>query len=215
LPVALSCAAAANVWLNLKAISWSVLILSFASYFIFFREEKKRLILHVAPIIVLLSINYESIFLFVLFLCLESWRKNNNDDREKKMANVSSAVIFLLFSYASFFGAGNEGSLSSFEISSSYRFATVFSPFLIFALLAAKNLLPIIIVGETFAKIAKREKNGKSLVKVVGMSNVLAFSFFFLIRTEGSWRDIGLSISHFLIANVQTLLALFFCLLWK
>jgi phosphatidylinositol glycan class N len=215
LPVLLCCAAAANVLLNLKAVSWSVTVLSFASYFFFFqKKEKKRLILCVAPVIVLLSINYESLFLFLLFLCVKGWRKNNSGGAE----NISG-VIFLLFSYGSFFGTGNEGSLSSFEISSTYRFATVFSPFLMGTLLVAKCALPIVVVGETFAKITRQKSEKKdssdALLKLVGMSNVLAFSFFFLIRDEGSWRDIGLSISHFVIANVQTLLALFFFLLWE
>lgn len=37
---------------------------------------------------------------------------------------------------------------------------------------------------------------------VMAISDVLTMNFFWLVRDEGSWLDIGTSISHFFIANL-------------
>ena len=37
---------------------------------------------------------------------------------------------------------------------------------------------------------------------VVAISDVLTMNFFWLVRDEGSWLDIGTSISHFFIASL-------------
>ena len=37
---------------------------------------------------------------------------------------------------------------------------------------------------------------------VFSMCDVLAIHIFFLVKTEGSWKEIGNSISHFIIINV-------------
>lgn len=109
-----------------------------------------------------------------------------------------------------FFGTGNIASISSFEISSTYRFLTVFDPFIIGALLILKILIPFIWLSCAFAVTNKTLHRPASVVllRSTVLGDVLALTFFFLVRDEGSWRDIGMSISHFAIQNGQIVIGL-------
>lgn len=40
---------------------------------------------------------------------------------------------------------------------------------------------------------------------VLTISDILTLNFFYLVRDEGSWLDIGTSISHFTISNLLIL----------
>jgi phosphatidylinositol glycan class N len=135
------------------------------------------------------------------------WRRRSN---ASGFVHFQTCILYLFLSYVTFFGTGNTGSLSSFEISSTYRFVTVFNPFLMGFLLIVKIAIPFILVGVTFGFInwEHRVAEEKSFFIVLGLSNIMAFTFFFLIKDEGSWRDIGLSISHFVMSNAQILIFL-------
>jgi phosphatidylinositol glycan class N len=114
--------------------------------------------LSVATIYCLLSVAYEVAFLVCLAWALSCWVGFEREQRRALSASsstwwpfsshsVRSALFYLLFTYAAFFGTGNSGSLSSFEISSTYRLVTVFNPFLMGALLALKALLPFVLIS--------------------------------------------------------------------
>jgi hypothetical protein len=62
----------------------------------------------------------------------------------------------MAFCYIAFFGTGNMASLTSFEIQSTYRFTTIFDPFLMGALLVWKVIVPFILVGCAFQTINHR-----------------------------------------------------------
>eukprot|EP01090_Pellita_catalonica_P002482 TRINITY_DN1205_c0_g1_i4.p1 TRINITY_DN1205_c0_g1~~TRINITY_DN1205_c0_g1_i4.p1 ORF type:complete len:104 (-),score=7.46 TRINITY_DN1205_c0_g1_i4:1187-1498(-) len=72
------------------------------------------------------------------------------------------------------------------------------------ALLFWKLLLPFILVSSVYLLINRRNHvaEGKSFLIVTAFSDLLSMHFFFLVNDNGSWKDIGMSISHFAIANL-------------
>ena len=87
---------------------------------------------------------------------------------------------------------------------------TVFDPFLMAAILLVKALIPFVLLSCAFAVTNKTLHRPAShvLLRATILSDVLALTFFFLVRDEGSWRDIGMSISHFAIQNAQIVFGL-------
>ncbi|XP_048433852.1 GPI ethanolamine phosphate transferase 1-like isoform X2 [Pyrus x bretschneideri] len=63
-----------------------------------------------------------------------------------RYSDVRIPLIFMVLFNAAFFGTGNFASIASFEISSVYQFITVFSPFLMAALLIFKLFIPFLLV---------------------------------------------------------------------
>jgi phosphatidylinositol glycan class N len=171
-----------------------------------------------APSFVLLSIAYEVLFYVVLCGVLVSWLLLETQTAFASSSSVwrevQRAFVFLLLVNIAFFGTGNVASMSSFEISSTYRFVTVFAPFTMGALLVGKILIPFMLVACTFHLILLLPSAAEDAQKprlpatryfllVVAMSDVLALHFLFLVKNEGSWKEIGNSISMFGIVNAQ------------
>jgi phosphatidylinositol glycan class N len=102
-----------------------------------------------------------------------------------------------------FFGTGNIASISSFEVSSTFRFMSIFNPWAMGALLIIKLLLPFILVSCAYHIIVASSQLdlSASFLLVIAFSDVLSLNFLFLVRDTGSWKDIGTSISHFAISN--------------
>jgi phosphatidylinositol glycan class N len=105
-----------------------------------------------------------------------------------------------------FFGTGNIASINSFDVVSVYCFSTIFNPFLMGFLLFVKILIPFLIVISIYYFISNINTNTLSLndtfVLLMVIADALSLQFFFLIRTTGSWLDIGTSISHYVISTV-------------
>lgn len=100
--------------------------------------------------------------------------------------------------------------MSSFEISSCYRFITVFNPFLMASILLFKLMIPFIAVSASYAMINHFAgvPQYASFFIIIALSNVLSLNFLFFVKDEGSWKDIGMSISHFGISNANILFQL-------
>lgn len=184
-----------------------------------------------APAYILLSISYEVIFYIALCLICIAWiemeeksmRCQRHGEPISQKIECRRAFIFLLLVKIAFFGTGNVASMSSFEISSTYRFVTIFAPFLMGALLIFKILIPFVVVICALYVIVATNKSARQnstlkvsvdtsrtiasawnyFILVVLFSDVLALHFLFLVRNEGSWKEIGNSISHFGIVNAQ------------
>ena len=128
--------------------------------------------------------------------------------RKLEPGDIRHAAIFLVLINAAFFGTGNIASVASFEISSVYRFTTRFNPFLMGGLLMLKVLIPMITVAVAFLALLKLQGVPAFPVYLVFvvLSDVMAARFFYQVTTEGSWQDIGMSISRYALMGTQIVL---------
>ncbi|KAH6757386.1 hypothetical protein C2S51_038848 [Perilla frutescens var. frutescens] len=162
-----------------------------------------------APAFLLLSIGYEAVFYGALALALMAWILFENaylyisqtskssssavameddlvlesNDRCLQLADMRIPLAFMVFFNIAFFGTGNFASIASFEISSVYRFITIFSPFLMAALLIFKLLVPFVLVICTFTAITRlvRVPLLGCYFLVIICSDVMTVHFFFLV----------------------------------
>ncbi|QIX00901.1 hypothetical protein AMS68_006418 [Peltaster fructicola] len=120
---------------------------------------------------------------------------------------ISDARICLFFLYllqSAFFSTGNIASVSSFSLDAVYRLLPIFDPFSQGALLLLKLLAPFALLSANLGILTRRLRlRGGSLFAVVmGISDYLTLRFFWEVRDEGSWLEIGESISMFVIASL-------------
>ncbi|TVU29532.1 hypothetical protein EJB05_21102, partial [Eragrostis curvula] len=188
-----------------------------------------------APPFLLLSIGYEAVFYSSFAMVLIGWifvesanlycseqssstrRRSIVDgsvfgyeERHLQLSDLRIPLLFVILFNVAFFGTGNFASIASFEISSVYRFITVFSPFLMAGLLIFKLFIPFMLVICTFSAITKivRIPRLGCYFLVILLSDVMTIHFFFLVRNTGSWMEIGNSISHFGIVSAQVVFVL-------
>ena len=89
--------------------------------------------------------------------------------------------------------------MSSFEITGTFRFVTVFSPFLMAALLVVKLLIPMLIVVATYTAHLSSADPYSQLALFSVLTDVIAMCLLFLIQTTGSWRVSGVRLfGHYL-----------------
>ncbi|XP_027153342.1 GPI ethanolamine phosphate transferase 1 isoform X1 [Coffea eugenioides] len=221
-----------------QLINWSIAVCSMVLPLFSATGVLSRLtsiFLGFAPAFLLLSIGYEALFYCALALALMAWMLFENahrylskaslfsasvkamqnsilkhDERCLQLSDMRIALTFMVFFNIAFFGTGNFASIASFEISSVYRFITIFSPFLMAALLIFKLLIPFMLVICAFSSLTKviRVPLLGCYFLVILCSDVMTIHFFFLVRNTGSWMEIGNSISHFGIMSAQVVFVL-------
>ncbi|KAJ0965385.1 hypothetical protein J5N97_026523 [Dioscorea zingiberensis] len=222
-----------------QLINWSLAGISLLLPLFSPRGLLERLIsifLGLASPFLLLSIGYEAVFYSALSLVLMGWilvecailhltegkdahshieslevtTINSNGERNLQVFDLRIPLIFMVLFNVAFFGTGNFASIASFEISSVYRFITVFSPFLMAALLIFKLFIPFMLVICAFVAITKLMRLPRlgCYFLVILFSDVMTIHFFFLVRNTGSWMEIGNSISHFGIMSAQVVFIL-------
>lgn len=199
------------------------------------QDKIASLFLRIAPVYILLSVSYEGLFIVTFYNVLQIWismsskistnktkTKNNKKEKNEKIENEKNplfkffggylidVVLYLFLCYASFFSTGNIASISGFEVSSTYRFVTVFSPFTMTGLIGAKIFLPFLLVAAAFFAVSKTKKQvpTNNFFMTIALSDFIAIVFFFLVRDTGSWMDIGMTIGNFSISNLFILLQL-------
>lgn len=101
-------------------------------------------------------------------------------------------------------------SLNSFDPMWVRSYITVFSPFLMAALILFKILIPYIVVSCVFRAIATcLEATMKKIFYIVLiLCDTMGLHFLFMVQNTGSWLEIGSSISHFIIVQTMVLFLL-------
>lgn len=126
------------------------------------------------------------------------------DYRSLTLSDARICLFFLFLLQSAFYSTGNIASISSFSLDAVYRLLPVFDPFSQGALLLLKLLAPFALVSANLGILTKRLRlRGGSLFAVVmAIGDYLTLRFFWEVRDEGSWLEIGESISMFVIASV-------------
>ena len=125
------------------------------------------------------------------------------DYRSLTLSDARICLFFLFLLQSAFFSTGNIASVSSFSLDAVARLIPVFDPFSQGALLVLKIIAPFALVSANLGVLTRRLKlRGGSLFAVVmGIGDYLTLRFFWEVKDEGSWLDIGESISMFVIAS--------------
>ncbi|KAL4937643.1 hypothetical protein BDV06DRAFT_69723 [Aspergillus oleicola] len=123
--------------------------------------------------------------------------------RTLSVSDARVALFFFFLLQSAFFSTGNIASISSFSLDSVYRLIPIFNPFSQGALLVLKLLIPFAIISANLGILNRRLEVAPSalFMVVMAISDVMTLNFFYMVRDEGSWLDIGTTISHFLIAS--------------
>jgi phosphatidylinositol glycan class N len=124
--------------------------------------------------------------------------------RSLGLGDIRIALFFLFLLQAAFFSTGNIASISSFSLDAVYRLIPVFDPFSQGALLLLKLLIPFVTISAGLGILNRRLGVAPSalFMLVTACSEVMTIGFFYRVRDEGSWLDIGTSISHFAISSL-------------
>lgn len=217
----------------LQFLAWCLLFSPIAICSSASKTIPKRLIkLHailIAPYI-LMSVRHEALFLLALCFHLNCWlvleaklsgysttqlkflkfpppKLEENDHRHLYLEDFRRAGLFVFYIFLSFFGTGNIASLNSFEVTWVRCFLSVFSPFTMMTLILLKVLIPFVIVSSIFraVNITVQAPTGSMFIAVLILCDMMGLQFLHLVTNEGSWLDIGTSISHFVIVQVTVL----------
>jgi phosphatidylinositol glycan class N len=189
------------------------------------------LFLTFAPIFVILTISYEGLFYLGFCIMLITWVRlehsifmftkpqtqsttngkavvpaslPSSPHRSLTLADVRISVFFLTLLQSAFFSTGNVASVSAFSLESVSRLIPVFDPFSQGALLILKLMIPFALISANLGILNRRLGVAPSalFMVVIAISDFLTLHFFWVVKDEGSWLEIGSTISHFFIASL-------------
>lgn len=184
-----------------------------------------------APTFVILTISYEGLFYVAFSILLLAWvrleysierfttpypgqtattpRKSGlesttNEFRPLRLSDARIALFFFVLLQSAFFSTGNVASVSSFSLESVNRLLPIFDPFSQGALLILKLMIPFVLISANLGILNKRLGVAPSALFMVVMpiSDILTLYFFWVVKDEGSWLEIGSTITYFAIASL-------------
>lgn len=197
----------------LKYVSWFLFILPIfcIPFSVKFLEVRVfTIFLAFAPFYLMTTMSYELIFLTLYCVLLTLWMKIEKSLKVKtntQFENLRKCLIFVSMIHIGFFGTGNIASLNSFDPMWVRCFLTVFNPFLMTILIFLKLILPFLFSACVFREIVV--KTGMNLTSsfcvILLISDLMVFYFMYHIKNVGSWLEIGMSLSHFIVVECFTI----------
>ncbi|KAI0815501.1 GPI ethanolamine phosphate transferase 1 [Xylaria sp. FL0064] len=124
--------------------------------------------------------------------------------RPLSLSDARVALFFFVLLQSAFFSTGNIASVSSFSLESVCRLIPIFDPFSQGALLILKIMIPFVLISANLGVLNKRIGVAPSALFMLAMSlsDILTLYFFWVVKDEGSWLEIGSTITHFIIASM-------------
>lgn len=181
-----------------------------------------------APTFVILTISYESLFYVAFSITLLAWvrlecayqaftqgkakREGVVAEQQKReleafrpltLSDARVSLFFMVLLQSAFFSTGNVASVAQFSLESVNRLFPVFDPVSQGALLILKLMIPFVLISANLGVLNKRLGVAPSalFMVVLAASDILTLYFFWVVKDEGSWLEIGSTISHFAIAS--------------
>lgn len=182
-----------------------------------------------APTFVILAISYEGLFYVAFSVTLLAWvrleysidaftatpttqnghvisesQPETSKLRPLRLSDARVALFFIVLLQSAFFSTGNVASVSSFSLESVNRLLPVFDPFSQGALLILKIMIPFALISANLGVLNKRLGVAPSALFMLTMAftDILTLYFFWVVKDEGSWLEIGSTISHFVIGSL-------------
>jgi len=127
----------------------------------------------------------------------------SNPYRALTLSDLRLSLFALFLLHSAFFSTGTIASVSSFSLDAVYRLIPVFDPFSQGALLLLKILVPFAVLSAHVGLVNHLVglAPGAVFLGVVAVGDYGTMRFFWCVRDEGSWLEIGTSISQFVISG--------------
>ena len=157
-----------------------------------------------------MTVSYEALFFIIFYNLIQIWVKKRHWKEEFDQNNMKfkgeyliESILYLFLSYGSAFSTGVLANISGFNIKSVFKFITKYKPIIMTNLILLKIILPFLFVNIAFYAVCKHNRaSAYNIILTLGaLCEPLCIYYFFQVKDDASWLDMGLSIAYFALSN--------------